>query len=277
MQLEEIAPAGGADIEIGGEVLEQPTETPDESIAGGAGTGGNTAEDSARAKGWRPKEEYVGDGDWVDAEEFLRRKPFFDKMSQQRQEIKRLQRTVESMATHYHKSVAAAVDKAVKNLKVERREAIELGDADRVDAIDAEIAYQQQQMAAQPANTVAPEIVDWVAENPWFNNDSDMRSFAVAFNENYLKANPNDIAASLDKTLSAVKKAFPEKFEQPVRKPIAPASPVESGAVAHKPAKYDVNRLTSEQKAAYNAYVKQHKIMSHDEYFQGLEVIGDYK
>ena len=277
MQPEEIAPAGGAEIEAGGEVLEQPTETQDESIAGGAGTGGNTAEDSARAKGWRPKEEYVGDGDWVDAEEFLRRKPFFDKMSQQRQEIKRLQRTVESMATHYHKSVAAAVDKAVKNLKVERREAIELGDADRVDAIDAEIAYQQQQMAAQPANTVAPEIVDWVAENPWFNNDSDMRSFAVAFNENYLKANPNDIAASLDKTLAAVKKAFPEKFEQPVRKPIAPASPVESGAVAHKPAKYDVNRLTSEQKAAYNAYVKQHKIMSHDEFFQGLEVIGDYK
>ena len=277
MQLEETAPAGGAEIEAGGEVLEQSTETPAGSTDSGDSNGGNGAEESARAKGWRPKEEYVGDGDWVDAEEFLRRKPFFDKMSQQRQEIKRLQRTVESMATHYHKSVAAAVDKAVKNLKVERREAIELGDADRVDAIDAEIAYQQQQMAAQPANTVAPEIVDWVAENPWFNNDSDMRSFAVAFNENYLKANPNDIATSLDKTLAAVKKAFPEKFEQPVRKPIAPASPVESGAVAHKPAKYDVNRLTSEQKAAYNAYVKQHKIMSHDEYFQGLEVIGDYK
>lgn len=277
MQLEETAPAGGAEIEAGGEVLEQSTETPAGSTDSGDSNGGNGAEESARAKGWRPKEEYAGDGDWVDAEEFLRRKPFFDKMSQQRQEIKRLQRTVESMATHYHKSVAAAVDKAVKNLKVERREAIELGDADRVDAIDAEIAYQQQQMAAQPANTVAPEIVDWVAENPWFNNDSDMRSFAVAFNENYLKANPNDIAASLDKTLAAVKKAFPEKFEQPVRKPIAPASPVESGAVAHKPAKYDVNRLTSEQKAAYNAYVKQHKIMSHDEYFQGLEVIGDYK
>ena len=277
MQLEETAPAGGAEIEAGGEVLEQSTETPAGSTVSGDSNGGNGAEESARAKGWRPKEEYAGDGDWVDAEEFLRRKPFFDKMSQQRQEIKRLQRTVESMATHYHKSVAAAVDKAVKNLKVERREAIELGDADRVDAIDAEIAYQQQQMAAQPANTVAPEIVDWVAENPWFNNDSDMRSFAVAFNENYLKANPNDIATSLDKTLAAVKKAFPEKFEQPVRKPIAPASPVESGAVAHKPAKYDVNRLTSEQKAAYNAYVKQHKIMSHDEYFQGLEVIGDYK
>lgn len=277
MQPEEIAPAGGAELEtpIGGEVL--TTEAGDSAGTDDTTPVGNDAEEAARAKGWKPKEEFAGDGDWVDAEEFLRRKPFFDKMSQQRQEIKRLQRTVESMANHYHKSVAVAVDKAIKGLKAERREAIELGDVDRVDALDAEIAHHQQQAVAQPANTVAPEIIDWVAENPWFNADQDMRAFAVAFNENYLKANPQDIGASLTKTLDAVKRAFPDKFEQTQRKPSAPASPVESGGATHKPAKYDTNRLTQEQKAAYNAYVKQHKIMSHDEYFQGLEAIGDYK
>lgn len=274
MQPDETAPAGGAELEtpIGGEVLDTGTGTGTDD----ATPVGNDAEDAARAKGWRPKEEFTGDGDWVDAEEFLRRKPFFDKMSQQRHEIKRLQRTVESMANHYHKSVAVAVDKAIKSLRAERREAIELGDVDRVDALDAEIA-QQQQAVVQPANTVAPEIVDWVAENTWFNTDQDMRAFAVAFNENYLKANPQDVGTSLTKTLEAVKRAFPDKFEPQTRKPAAPASPVESGAAAHKPAKYDLNKLTTEQKAAYNAYVKQHKIMSHDEYFQGLEAIGDYK
>lgn len=276
MQPDEIAPAGGAELEtpIGGEVLD--TGTGDTTGTDDATPAGNDAEDAARAKGWRPKEEFTGDGDWVDAEEFLRRKPFFDKMSQQRHEIKRLQRTVESMANHYHKSVAVAVDKAIKSLRAERREAIELGDVDRVDALDAEIA-QQQQAVVQPVNTVAPEIVDWVAENTWFNTDQDMRAFAVAFNENYLKANPQDIGASLTKTLEAVKRAFPDKFEHTQRKPSPPASPVESGGATHKPAKYDTNRLTTEQKAAYNAYVKQHKIMSHDEYFQGLEAIGDYK
>ena len=266
----EVTPAGGEIIEPVGEPTGEPAGEP-------AGNAEPTAADQAREKGWRPKEEYTGDGEWVDAEEFLRRKPFFDKMSKQSQEIKRLQRTVESMANHYHKSVAVAVDKAVKSLRVERREAIELGDVDRVDAIDAEIAQHQQQAVAQSANTVSPEIVDWVSENQWFNTDQEMRAFAVTYNENYLKANPNDIGESLRKTLVAVKKAFPEKFEPVVRKPAAPASPVESGAAAHKPAKYDVNRLTAEQKQVYNAYVKQHKIMSHDDYFKSLEEIGEYK
>ena len=67
MQLEETAPAGGAEIEAGGEVLEQSTETPAGSTNSGDSNGGNGAEESARAKGWRPKEEYAGDGDWVDA------------------------------------------------------------------------------------------------------------------------------------------------------------------------------------------------------------------
>lgn len=272
----EVTPAGGEITEPVGEPTGTDT-TPDSDFGGDLTPAEPSSEDRAREKGWRPKEEYTGDGDWVDADEFLRRKPFFDKMGKQAQEIKRLQRTVESMANHYHKSMAVAVDKAVKNLRAERREAIELGDVDRVDAIDAEIATQQQQVAAQPANTVAPEIVDWVSDNQWFNTDAELRSFAVAFNENYLKANPNDLEESLRRTSIAVRKAFPDKFEQPVRKPATPASPVESGAAAHKPAKYDVNRLNPEQKQVYNAYVKQHKIMSHDEYFKSLEEIGEYK
>lgn len=276
MSVAEVTPAGGEIIEPVGE----PTGI-DESIGAGepAGNAEPTAADQAREKGWRPKEEYTGDGEWVDAEEFLRRKPFFDKMSKQSQEIKRLQRTVESMANHYHKSVAIAVDKAVKSLRAERREAIESGDADRVEAIDAEIAQHQnqQQAVAQSANTVSPEVIDWVAENQWFNSDQEMRAFAVTYNENYLKANPNDIGESLRKTLVAVKKAFPEKFESQGRKPHSQSSPVESGAAAHKPAKYDINRLTTEQKQVYNAYVKQHKIMSHDDYFKSLEEIGEYK
>jgi hypothetical protein len=229
-------------------------------------------ETTAKEKGWRPKEEYDGDG-WVGAEEFVKRQPLFDKIKIQSKKLKELEHTVEAMAKHYSTNIQQAKEKAIADLKAERREAIELGEAVRVDQIDQQIDHVKamQELNVKPSGPPA-EIEQFIAEQKdWFNKDEDMTAFAVAYNESYLKKNP-DLGKSLEETLKAVKKAFPEKFENK-RRTSAPA--VEGAGISDKtPSKYSFSRLNNEQKLVYNQLVKAHKQMTHDEYFKSLEDAG---
>lgn len=258
----------------------EPTET---VPADGTGTPpeGSSAnstpdyETSAREKGWKPKEEYEGDHDgWVGAEEFIKRQPLFDKIKTQSKKLKELERTVEAMAKHYQTNIQQAKEKAIADLKAQRREAIEVGDAVTVDQIDQKIDH----VKAMPDPDIQPkgmdpEIEKFVLDNStWFNKDEEMTSFAIAYNENYLRKHPGDLEKSLDETLKAVKRAYPDKFTNQ-RKTNPPA--VEGAATPNTGAgKYNMNRLTSEQKLVYNQLVKVHKQMSHDDYFKSLEEAG---
>jgi hypothetical protein len=228
----------------------------------------------AREKGWKPKEEFGGnEKEWVDADEFLRREPFFDKIRGQSKELKKLQKTIDSMAQHFHKSVEVQVKEKLASLRSDKREAIELGDVARVEQIEQQIhdtVVASPQAPATPA--VDPEVQDFVKQHEWFNNNKVMRAFAQAHNSEYLEKNPGELQASLDATLAATKRAFPDYFK-PVIKPPA----VESGAQTQRGGKYETSRLSAEQKLCYNAYVKENKIMSHDEYFKSLEDIGELK
>jgi len=262
------APTGGAESitpDLGGAV-------PDDSGAGGTSP---DYEGVAKEKGWRPKEEYEGDVDaWVGAEEFIKRQPLFDKIKVQSKKLKELERTVEALAKHYQTNVQQAKERAILDLKSERREAIELGEVTKVEEIDQKIQHVQQMVepVVQP-KALATEIETFIDDQKsWFNKDEEMTSFAVAYNESYLKKHPGDLAKSLDETLRAVKRAYPDKFENP-RKSAPPA--VEGGATVSKGAeKYSTTRLSPEQKLVYQQLVKVHKQMSHEDYFKSLEDAG---
>lgn len=246
----------------------------------GEGSGepaGPTPEEYAREKGWRPKEEFTGNqSEWVDAQEFIRREPLFEKIKGQSKELKKLQKTIEGMVNHYQANVQAQVKQQIDALKAERKEAIELGDADRVDFIEQQIGAAVRQSAPPPPKQDLDEdLVAWVGSpaNKWFHEDQEMRDFAVAYNENYLKRNPGKIKESLLKTDDAIRKAYPEKFKR-----VIPPPSVETGSSGRGgSAKYDHAKLSPEQKLAYRQFVTVNKIMSHDDYFKSLEDIGEYK
>lgn len=229
----------------------------------------------AREKGWKPKEEYDGDSEgWIGAEEFVKRQPLFDKIKVQSKKLKELERTVEAMAKHYQVNIQQAKEKAISELKEQRKEAIELGDSAAVDQIDHKIDMVKQTPDPElPAKTLAPEIEQFVDEQrDWFNKDDEMTAFAVSYNEAYLKRHPGSLGDSLKETLKAVKKAFPEKFAN--QKRTAPP-PVESGgAPTGGNSKYSIGRLNKEQKLVYEQLVKVHKQMTHDDYFKSLESAG---
>ncbi len=233
-------------------------------------------EEAAKAKGWKPKEEYEGIQEaWIGAEEFLKREPLFDRIKQSSKEVKELKKTIESMATHFKKAQEVAVAKAISDLKSQRKEAIQTGDVDKVEEIDKAIDEQKQIKADAPAKPEAPpEIVEWVSKNPWFDNDKEMADFAVAYNKTQIDKGMN-LSEALDKTEKAVKKAFPEKFTKNKERQQAPSTVESPTHEQGKGNKFTVTRLSEAQKRVYDQMVTRHKILSHEEYFKQLEAIGE--
>ena len=90
--------------------------------------------------GWRPKEEFNGDeADFIDAGEFVRRKPLFDKIEDSSRQIKQLHKALEAFKQHYSSVKEAEYNRALTALKQHRKEALTAGDGDRFEAIDEEI------------------------------------------------------------------------------------------------------------------------------------------
>jgi hypothetical protein len=229
----------------------------------------------ARKDGWKPKEEFDGDPEaWVDSKEFVKRKPLFDKIKIQSTRLKDLEKTVEAMAKHYSISVAQAKEKAINELMAERREAIELGEANKVEQIDKRI----DEVKATPEPEIKktgypPEVEAFISEQKdWWNVDQEMTDMATAYNIAYLKKHPGQLDESLKETLKMIKKAFPEKF---VNKRRNDPPPVDGGGQSQsQEGKYSMSRLSPEQKLVYNQLVKTHKQMTHDEYFKDLDEAG---
>jgi hypothetical protein len=236
----------------------------------------NKFEEAAKAKGWKPKEEYEGiQESWIGAEEFLKREPLFDRIKQSSKEVKELKKTIESMATYHKRAVEAEVAKRISDLKSQKKEAIQTGDVDKVEEIDKAIDEQKQIKADIPTKKEAPpEIVEWVGKNPWFDTDKEMADFAVAYNKTQIDKGMS-LSEALDKTEKAVKKAFPDKFTKNKERQQAP--PIVEGPTHEqgKGNKFTVTRLSAEQKRVYDQMVTRHKILSHDEYFKSLETIGE--
>jgi hypothetical protein len=272
----------------------------DKGSAGADGTQDVTptpdpVEVTARAQGWKPKEEYGGEpGTFVDAKEFLGRKPLYDRVKTLLRDNREVKKTVEAMAKHWTKSVQREVDNKIVELGYQKREAVKAGDVVQVEAIDKAIDLEKTRKAEAEIPVrpeVAPEVVAWVEANPWYMKDPELHDFAVSYNDAYMKRHPGDIAGGLERTAMAVRKAYPDKFPAPVVKPKVdvaddgadkdkpPVSSVESGGV--KPGggskKFTMNRLSVDQRRVYDQIVTEHKVTTHDKFFQSLEEIGELR
>jgi hypothetical protein len=231
----------------------------------------------AKGKGWKPKTEFSGES-WVDAEEFVKREPLFERIKQQSSDLKEMKKIIGTMADHYKKTQEVAVQKAIADLKTQKKEAIEVGDVAKVEQIDKEIEeHKQIKVDAPTTPEIKPEIKEWVEKNKWFDKNPKMQKFAISFNKTYASDNPEaTLSETLKETEEAVKARFPEEFKTTSHREMV--SSVESpsgGDVGSKKKGYGRDRLISdEQRITYDQVVK-HKIMPPEEYVKGLEQIGE--
>jgi len=185
-------------------------------------------EQRALDMGWKPREEFEGsDDDFIDAKEFVRRKPLFDKIESQSKEVKNLRKAFESLSQHYTKVNEAAYQRAYNELKIARRQARADGDFDREDAIEDEMKRVETQAAQlkqlNKESTQAsepPQLVEWKSKNKWYGSDEDLTAYADSIGTKLNREGmaPDDVLVEVEKR---VKANFPHKFKNP-RKESAP-------------------------------------------------------
>lgn len=190
-----------------------------------------SVEGIAGEMGWRPKDEWDGDGEWRDAAEFIRKghqiqKEKADDSRKLRKEIERMQETMRTLADGQAKQLKQAIDSAKLRLEKERDEAIEVGDKTKVKQVDSELKKLDEQKP-EPVNdrqkAFESGFNDFKSRHPWYEKNKEMTASAITFGKSIADMGPVDADDYYELIEKHIKRLFPEEFTNPNR---AKASPV---------------------------------------------------
>lgn len=225
--------------------------------------------DKAITAGWKPLEEFEGDPEqWIDAKEFIKRAPLYEKNHKLAKEVKELKTTLHEVKGYISKVAESAYNKAVRELTEKRDNAIEMGDKAQVKEIDQEI--REAEALKAPTEGVHPAIVEFInaPENEWFKTEPKMRSFAQTYQDTLFANNPGiTMEESLKAVSEAVKRAYPEKFEQSPERKKVPS--VEAGGKRGGEKAFSKADLDDEARRVMNRFVRN-GVMTEEEYIKGL-------
>jgi hypothetical protein len=232
----------------------------------------------AMEQGWRPKEEWGGDeADFIDAAEFVRRRPLFEKIEHQSKEIKQLHRAFNAFKQHYTQVEKAAYERAIKDLKNQQKTALENGDIDTFQDIQDELEKARDQMRelvedrgemVETSTEVHPDFQRWVSRNPWYAKEDHMRVFADKIGRKYqaLGMAPNDILREVEQE---VRREFPHKFRNVNKDRAAPVESSSRGASGGRSKSEDI-QLTDQERKIMNDLVRS-KVLTKEEYIRDLK------
>jgi hypothetical protein len=282
------APADGDGAEPGGASAADnanPGGNANTGIDDGDDKGQEQVEARARAMGWTPKDEFKGDpAKWREAGEFVERGereiPLLRAQNKRLEaRIGELSTTVKEFADHLSKTEQRAYDRAITDLKQQRKEAIAAGDGDAFDKVDDEIKKIEREVATKAAKHADkkddggadPVYAEWESRNTWL-KESEFAEFAAQ----KLRAGGEKASGAefLDLVAEKVKKQFPAKFTNPRRETAqavegaAPASrrggktyadmPAEARAACERMAKNGFAGNVEAAKQFKEQYVKQY-------------------
>jgi hypothetical protein len=180
------------------------------------------------------------------------------------------------LAKHHSRVQKVEYERALAELKAQKKEALNEGDADAVVDIDEKLALvreaqkeaAQQQVAPAPAAPAEtnPVFVNWVERNSWYSNQPAMRAYADRLG-NELGArggmSPTDLLAEIERE---VKKEFAHKFNNPNRdKPGAVEGSTNKGGKGK-----DSFTLSEEERRVMQRFVKQ-GVITEEKYIAELK------
>jgi hypothetical protein len=236
-------------------------------------------EQEAIKHGWRPETEFEArpGKQWKTAEKFMADKPLYDKIDEQHKTIKKLERATDMLRSHYEKVEKAAYDRAVAELKAERKQALEEGDLVRAEDLRDQIEEKKAEAPKAEPKTADPqtnqELVSWKQRNDWYEKDEDMTAFADGLGNKLLAqgVNPTEILETVEKK---VKGAFPQKFRNPNRDS---APRVEGGSSKKGKSGEALDWLSSEETAFMERFLKSGAPITREEYLRDLKKVKGVK
>lgn len=270
-------------------VMDEPQEAPEaeETQEETQEEPNETIETLATEMGWRPKEEFKGDEEtYVDAATYIRKGEDIKESMRQhlkdnRRKMTDMERGIEDLKQHNERVFKTQLEKQrkeIEELRNRKREAIEEGDADRVDEIEGEMLEKYNSMEEPtPRPRVDPEdesaFARWRGNNPWYSvrgegGDGEMTEYAdrLADMPEYAAL---PYARKLERVTERVKKEYPDKF-----RPQPSANAVEAPQGSPGKRQYTARDLSSDQRAIMKNFVNR-GIMTEKQYIKDLADIGE--
>lgn len=184
-----------------------------------------TIDDYARQRGWKPKEEWDGKGEWKDAQSFI--DYGLDRARELGDHVKQLNRTVDrvsrSQAEMAERAAAAAREGERKRWEEMLSAAVEDGDKSAAIEATQKIAELSVQPVRQAGND--PSVAQFVTENTWFNSDAAAKAVAIAEAGRVAAA-----GGSVEEQLKAARETVHKRFPEYAPAPVTPAKVVDVAA-----------------------------------------------
>lgn len=240
-------------------------------------------EERALASGWKPEKEWTGDPKkWVPADEYLRRGELFEKIESQGRELKESKKVLRMLQEHHAKVKETEYKRALDDIKARKKQALIDGDADAVMQADDELidikaeAKAAEVSAKQEARRPDPRFVAWVEKNAWYVQDEEMHSFADDIGFAHAKSHPTKTPEEvLLYVESRVKKVYPDKFTNPLRKRPGVVEGNDRTDAVRKSVGDDFE-LTKEERKVMNTFVSE-GVMSKEEYIAEIKAMRGAK
>ena len=288
---------GSSDTNLNNETLSETGETsqPDsknnETNITNESDQPNSIESIATQLGWNAN--HSGPNSVDAATYILRSREIQDSMKERNDSLKgqlnNLQVSIDALKEHnerVYQADLAAKQAEIESLRKEKRAAVELADADKVDEIDSKIDSIKKnlsQPAPQSQPSVNPAFDSWVKDNQWYLTDNQMAQYADTVAQQYIGAPPERIYSLVR---SKVAEVFPEKFEEQKQtssnkttlanvagqtkpKPVGPSSPVEAAKPSGQKPTFSKADLTQDQLTIMRQF-SQAGIMTEEQYIKDI-------
>jgi hypothetical protein len=230
----------------------------------------------AKRQGWVPQEDYNGPEDkWVDADTFVKKGKEINALLRKdneflKREVSEMKSTMMEFKKFHADTEKRAYERAMLDLREQKKEAIAAGDGERVlqvdDAIDELKTARKEERIAAPTQAIDPAFIAWQEENRWFGKDTELTAEANLIGEVVKRQNPTLIGPDfLEEVTKRVKRMYPEKFTNANRNR---PNPVESStAKPSGPRGKGFNDLPPEAKQACQKFEKQ-GLVTRDQYIK---------
>lgn len=247
-------------------------------------------EHKAYAMGWRPKGDYTG-SHFVDAEEYVRRAPLFERIDRQGKELNELRDVMKKTTEHLTTTAKAAYEQAIRDLEVRKVRAVEIGDVDAFrnienQTVDLRSSMQKDPLvnmpvihSSAPVNDIHPAVKAFMNKHKdWYGVDKDMTADANDISELAARrARQNGVELTPDQELKIVEEKlqilYPQKFKN-LNKSNPPTvgrstSSGDTGRIGGL-----ASQMTSEQRKLGEYFVKSNPKYTLELYAKDLQLTG---
>lgn len=262
-------------VQGSGEVQEQQAEKPQYSAV----------EQRALEMGWRPLEEFDGDeADFVDAKEFVGRRPLYEGLSSVKKQLKATQQALEALKHHHTKVKETEFQNALKVLKEQKKAALKEGEVDafyeleeRIESIESQKQefLEEQKKISVDVPSVDPELQVWMSKNPWYTTSAAMRAHAdevgntLAREVQMGRLTPQQALREIEKE---VRKEFAHKFTNPNKE----KAPSVEASTSRGSKSGDSFEMSEQERSVMNTLVRS-KVMTKEEYIRDLKAAKGLK